>query len=183
MGLRKKKSLMDQANGYVEAVRPQVESAVASAKEKAGPAIADAKEKAGPVIADAKAKAAPAIAATAAAAAEKAVEFAERAEEAADEATQPKKKKRSKLKKLLLVTGLAAGIAFAVKKFQGDKTEDNWQSSYVPSPPATEKPVEDAAGSSPDEALADQSEAPHDVTSPDEPAQSVDVESEDEQKS
>jgi hypothetical protein len=94
MGLRKKKSLIDQASDYVETVRPQVEAAVgtavvaamdaakeakdravpllAEARDKAGPALADARDKAGPAIADARDKAAPILAAGAALAAEKA---------------------------------------------------------------------------------------------------------------
>jgi hypothetical protein len=94
MGLRKKKSLIDQASDYVETVRPQVEAAVgtavvaamdaakeakdralpllADAREKAGPALADARDRAVPVITDARDKAAPILAAGAALAAEKA---------------------------------------------------------------------------------------------------------------
>jgi hypothetical protein len=94
MGLRKKKSLIDQASDYVETVRPQVEAAVgtavvaamdaakeakdraipllAEARDKAGPALADAREKAGPALSDARDKAAPILAAGAALAAEKA---------------------------------------------------------------------------------------------------------------
>src|SRR3954453_16185611 len=57
MRLRKKKSLIDQAGDYVDAVRPQFESAVAPAKEparkKALPLHVDARDKAAPVLADA----------------------------------------------------------------------------------------------------------------------------------
>lgn len=211
MGLRKKKSLMDQASEtvekYVEQVRPQVESAVATARDKAGPVISDARDKAGPVIADARskaapvvadakakaapmladarAKAAPVIASGAAAAADKVAAganlAAEKAQEAADkvaEAAQPKKKKGGKLRKLLLFTGLAAALAFVAKKLQDRNQNDTWQSSYTPTPAA---PVagtgegDDTGGSSPDEALADQAEAPHPVTTPEEPAEVVDV--------
>jgi hypothetical protein len=62
MGLRRKKSLIDQATDYVEGVIPQIESAVASARDKALPLIADARDKAAPVISDARDKAAPVIA-------------------------------------------------------------------------------------------------------------------------
>ena len=125
------------------------------------------------------------------------------------EAAEPpaKKKKGGKLKKLVLFTGLAAGLGFAAKKLQGKKTADNWQSSYVPTPPPatpTSSPAssttatqaapaapatpaapmsgtpaadaaDDSAGSSPDEALADQAEAPHEVTTPDDPAEVVEI--------
>lgn len=74
---------MDQAADYVEAVRPQLESAVTTAKDKAlpllaeardkaAPVIADAREKAGPALADARAKATPVLAGGAAMAADKA---------------------------------------------------------------------------------------------------------------
>ena len=205
MGLRKKKSLLDQASDYVdqavETVRPQFESAVATAKDKAGPVIADARTKAAPVIADARAKAAPviadakakagpAVASGAAIAAEKIASGAAYAAEKTAEASQAAadkvsdvatpKKKGSKLKKLLLITGLAAGAAFVAKKLKGGSSQsDNWQSSYTPTPAPTpaapKKPAEDEGGSSPDEALADQAEAPHPVTTPDDPADVVDV--------
>lgn len=230
MRLRKKKSLLDQANDYVEAVRPQIESAVATAKdyakdyventalpkiadarEKAGPALADAREKAAPVIADAKVragtsladareKAAPVIAAGAALAAEKASNGASVAAEKASQGREaasakvaelqgkPQKKKRGKLKKLLLFTGLAATLGFVARKLQAGGSSDNWQSSYVPTPAPTPPPAspsapmsgaddaDDSGGSSPDEVLADQAESPHAVTTPDEPAEVVDLE-------
>src|SRR4051812_25497352 len=70
MALRKKKTLLDQASDYIEQVRPQVESAVASAldaaeefyENTAKPALADAKDKAGPALADAREKATPIVA-------------------------------------------------------------------------------------------------------------------------
>jgi hypothetical protein len=70
MALRKKKSLLDQATDYIDQVRPQVESAVATAldaaedfyEKTARPALLDAKDKAGPALADARDKAAPYVA-------------------------------------------------------------------------------------------------------------------------
>ena len=156
MGLRKKKSLIDQASDYVETVRPQVEAAVgtavvaamdaakeakdraipllADARDKAGPALADARDKAGQEIADARDKAAPILAAEKAAAGRDLAA----ARVAQLKGEPPKKKRGGKLKAILLVTGLAAVAAFVAKKLQGGKA-DNWQSSYVPTPapPAT----------------------------------------------
>jgi hypothetical protein len=205
MGLRKNKSILDQASDtvteYVEQVRPQLEAAVATAREKAGPALADARDKAAPVIADARAKAAPviadardkaapAIAAGAALAAEKiaagatlAAEHASAAAEAAaDKAAQiadpPKKKHR--LRKVVIITGVAAGAAFVASKLRGGQESDAWQSSYTPTPAprpaAAPTPVEeDPGGATPAEALADQAETPHPVTTPDDPAAVVEV--------
>jgi hypothetical protein len=67
MALRKKKSLLDQAADYVDAVRPQVESAVSTAidavedfyEHTARPALHDAYDKAGPALADARDRAKP----------------------------------------------------------------------------------------------------------------------------
>ena len=70
MARKKKQSLLDQASDYIDQVRPQVESAVATAldaaedfyENTARPALVDAKEKAGPALADAREKAAPYVA-------------------------------------------------------------------------------------------------------------------------
>ena len=206
MRLRKKKSLLDQANDYVEAVKPQIESAVATAREyvenTALPRIADARDRAGTSFAEAREKAAPVLAAGAALAAEKASSgaslAAEKAAEGRDLAAakvadlqgKPQKKKGGKLKKLLLITGLAAVVGIVARRLQGGGSSDNWQSSYVPTPaptppapasPAapmagTDEATDDSGGSSPDEALADQAESPHAVTTPDDPAEVVDLE-------
>lgn len=190
MGLRKNKSLLDQASDtvsqYVDQVKPQLETAVASAKDKAGPALADAKAKAGPAFADAKAKAAPVIASSAALAAEKvaagAALAADKAQQAADttaakaeEIAQPKKKHR--FRKLVLVTGIAAAAAFVAKKLRSGSESQNWQSSYTPTPAPPARPVtpDDEGGATPTEAIADQAESPHPVSTPDNPADVVDI--------
>ena len=188
MGLRKNKTLLDQATDtvaqYAEQVKPQVENAVAVAKEKAGPALADAKAKAGPAFADAKAKAAPVVATGAALAAEKlatgAQVVADKASEVSTTATEAAapKKKGGRLKKLLLITGIAAGAAFVAKKLRGGNESQNWQSSYTPTP-APRHADTDAGGATPTEAIADQAEAPHPVTTPDDPADVVEVDKKD----
>lgn len=219
MRLRKKKSLIDQAReDWAETVRPQLESAVASARstalpliadakekaapviadaldraaaglqdarDKAGPALADARDKAGPALADARAKAGPIYASGAALAGEKAAAARDlaNAKVAQLKGEQAPKKKGSKLRKLAFFAVIAGAAGFAAKKLQGKQTADNWQSSYVPSPAPTPaapmpvvddaEPTDDPGGSSPDEALADQAEAPHPVTTPDDPAEVV----------
>ncbi|HET6921690.1 MAG TPA: hypothetical protein VFI16_00955, partial [Anaeromyxobacteraceae bacterium] len=176
MALRKKKTLLDQAHDYVEAVRPHVESAVSTtkeaiegfvettalpawedAKEKAGPAVKDARAKAAPLVADARAKAAPVVADVAA----RAQEAANQAKEAADARVatlrgEEPEKKGGKFKKFVLFAAVASAVGFVAKKLQGGKQTDNWQSSYVPKPapaPApAPAPTKDTGGSSPDEA-------------------------------
>lgn len=216
MALRKKKSLLDQASDYIEQVRPQVESAVASAldaaeefyEKTARPALVDAREKAGPALADARDKAAPYVAearerATAAlaeareqagpmvaAGAERAADVAAQAKEAADARVaqlrgEEQKKKGGKLRKLAIFAALAGAAGFVAKKLQGGGQSANWQSSYVPTPapapapaptPAAAVPADDDAGAGPDEALSDAADEPQPVTTPDDPAEVVDLE-------
>ncbi len=175
MGLRKKKSLVDQASDYVDAMRPHVESALESAggfvrdtalpalsdaRDKAGPALAEAREKAAPVIADARVKAAvglaearekaaPIVAQGAAIAAERATAAREVADAKVAQLTgAPAPKKKSKLKRFVLVAGLAGGVAAVAKKLQGGGAgADNWQSTYTPAPaPARTLGATDAVG-------------------------------------
>jgi hypothetical protein len=202
MGLRKKKSLVDQAidqaNDVVDALRPHVESAygqardfvqdtavpaLADARDKAGPVLADARDKAGPVLADARAKAAPLVASGAALAGEKATAARTLAEAKVAQVKGEEPQKRSKLKTLVLVAAVAGGVAVVAKKLQGGAKTDNWQSSYTPSPAPAARPsstptvtsVEDPGGAGPDEAIADAAEAPHPVSTPDEPAEVVQI--------
>ncbi|HEY3529997.1 MAG TPA: hypothetical protein VGK78_12690 [Nocardioides sp.] len=215
MRIRRKKTLMQQAADYVEAAvekagpvlaeaKDRAEAALADAREQAGPVLAEAKAKAGPTLADAREKATPLIAQGAALAAEKASVAADLAAEkaaqgkelAANKAARltSKPQKKHRLRKLLILSGLAAVIGFAVKKLQSGGDRANWQSSYTPNPPpssraagSTDTPIADAAaaasgegadvgGAGPDEALADATDESHDVTTPDEPAEVVDLE-------
>jgi len=213
MARKKQQSLLDQASDYIDQVRPQVESAVASAidaaeefyEKTARPALVDAKEKAGPALADAREKAAPYVAeardrATAAladardqaaplvaAGAARAGDVATQAKEAADARVaqlrgeeETKKKKGSKLRKLALFAALAGAAGFIAKKLQSGGQSANWQSSYVPTPAPAPGPgpsaADDAGAAAPDEALSDAADEPQPVTTPDEPAEVVDLE-------
>jgi hypothetical protein len=218
MRIRRRKTLIEQAAEYVEAAvesardkagplladaRDKAVPILADARDKAAPAIADARDKAAPAIADARAKAAPLLAQSAAMASERAAAAMELAADraaagrdlasakAAELRGQPKKKHR--LRKLLMFTGLAAALGFVVKKVTSRSGDDTWQSSYTPTPPApaatSETPIFDAAaqatsdeptatdegGAAPDEAIADAVEEQHPVTTPDEPADVVEV--------
>ena len=202
MGIRRKKTFMEQAADYVEQavdqVRPHVEHAVDTAKDRAVPAIVDAKdkavEKAGPVIADARDRARPVIAdgtalaadkaaLVAAAASAKAAEGKELASAKVAELKGEEPKKKHRFRKFLIFTGLAAGAAFVASKLKASQDSKNWQSSYTPTPPpapaaapAPASAADDTAGSTPDEALADEAESAHPVTTPDEPVEETVVE-------
>jgi hypothetical protein len=206
MALRKKKSLLDQASDYIDQVRPQVESAVASAldaaeefyektarpalvdaRDKAGPALADAREKAAPYVAEARDRAAAALADArdqaaplAAQVADKASDLAAQAKEAADAQVAnlrgEEKKKGSKLKKVAIFAAIAGAVGFLARKLQGSSQADNWQSSYVPTPAPAPMTTNDAGAAGPDEALSDAADEPHAATTPDDPAEVVDLE-------
>ena len=206
MQIRKKKSLLEQAGEYVDAVRPHVEQAAQTAKERAVPLLQEAKDRAMPVLADASALAADKAAVVAEVASAKAQEGAALAAEKAavgrDLATAKvaelkgeKPKKKHRLRKLLLFTGLAAGAAFVAKKLKGDDQSANWQ-SYKPAPaakpaapasPAATAPKPDPAapaadtdsgGAAPGEAIADAAEETRPTSTPDAPAEEVAVKDE-----
>ena len=162
MRLGRKKTLIDQANDYVDQVRPHLESAVSQAKEKAVPLLKDARDKTAPVIADARDRAKPLIADGAAYAAEKAAIAAEIAQQKAAEAAalasekaaegrdlasakvaelKGEKPKKHRFRKIVLFSGLAAAAAFVAKKLAGDSESKNWQSSYTPAPPPAPRPA------------------------------------------
>ncbi len=169
MGFRKNKTLMDQAGEIVDQILPAIESAVDTAKEKAGPLLNDARGHARDFAADARETAKPIL---------------------AEIKGEPEQKKGSKLKKILVITGIAGLAGFAYKRLTA--SDDSWQTAYTPAPPpprpaASPAPaagpaagpvVDDAAASSPDEALADAVEEPHEVTTPDDPAEVVEVDEE-----
>ena len=190
MGIRRKKSLIDQAGEFAENLLPTIESAMETAREKAGPVIAEgkslAREKAGPVIAEgrtlAREKAMPALANGAATVKERASEKV--AELRAEPAEPEPVRKPRRLLRLLMFVGLLATAGAVARKLTA--SDSDWQSSYTPPPPppppttqataaGATTAVDDVAGASPDEALADATEEPHPVTTPDQPAEVVDL--------
>ena len=151
--------------------------------------VADARAKAVPLAAAGAAAAAKGAAAAADLAAQKAAEGRDLANAKAAE-LEGKGKKKHRLRTFIIFAGLATALGFVVKKLTSGSGQDNWQSSYTPPPPpakASDTPIADAAaaasaeqaddvaGASPDEALADAVEEQHQVTTPDEPAEVVDL--------
>jgi ElaB/YqjD/DUF883 family membrane-anchored ribosome-binding protein len=177
MGIRRKKTILEQAADYVEAAVDKAGPVLAEAKDRAGTALAEARDQAGPVLADARDKAAPLVAQAADFTADKASQGKELASAKAAELTGKPQKKKHRLRKLLLIGGIVAALGFVAKKLTSGGDQENWQSSPTPPPPPrpAPAPAEDSAGSGPDEALADASEESHEVTTPDEPAEVVDV--------
>jgi gas vesicle protein len=165
----------DQAAPYVESARERFVKDVVPAVQQA---VSDAKDQAGPVAEEAKRRGSLAAAAL---------------------KGEPVKKKGGK-KKFFLFAALAGAGAFVFKKLKGGNESANWQTSYAPkpapaAPPAPPSPsapmagshaadtavdgastsTGDPTGANPGETLSDATEEPHPVTTPDAPAEDVDV--------
>ena len=190
------KDAKDMAAPIIKDAKAKAGPIVKDAYDKAGPMLHDAKEKAAPIIADAREKAAPYIAEGKAKATETAVAGRDATVAKVNElrGIEPEPK-GSKTKKFLIV-GVVVGLAAVVYKKLTDSPAagNNWQSSYTPAPapkpaaapaaaPMAGQPLHpgavaadsDQAAASPDEALADAAEAPHPDTTPDDPANVVEL--------
>ena len=165
----------DQVAPHVESARDRFLNEVVPMVQQA---VNDARDQATPVAEEAKRRGVAAAAAL------------------KGEPVKPKGRKR----KFLVFAGLAGLAALAVKKLTGGGESANWQSSYAPSPapapaapPAPPSPAapmagshvadvtgdkpgpDDASGATPGESLSDAAEEPHPVTTPDSPAEDIDV--------
>jgi len=194
-----------RAGATVAEAREKAAPLLADARDRTAPLLADAKEKAAPLVAEARDKAAPAlheakdrinsdvlpvltaaVAAAGAATEDVRGETAKRGKAVAaalkGEVEAPKQ--THKLRNLLILLGLGGLVAFVVKKKSDREPTTAWQSSYTPTPTSTttggahkaaDESADDAAGASPDVAAADAAAAPHPATTPDDPAETVDV--------
>ena len=185
--------------------REQVGPRLAEARSQVGPLLAEARDQVAPHVESARGRlvndVVPYVQQAVSDAREQAAPVAEEAKRrgvlaAAALKGEPVKRKGSK-RKFFLFAGLAGLGALAVKKLRGGESP-NWQTSYSPSPSPAATPAprstsapttgshtakvpvdsgagDDQGGASPGEALADSAEEPHPVTTPDSPAEDVDV--------
>lgn len=195
--------LADSLAPHVETARGAAKDAAKDARDQIAPLLADARDKAAPAVAEARKRftedVVPTVAAAIADAREQAAPVAEEAKKrgiaaaAALKGEEPKPKGRKR--KFLFFAAVIGGAVVAVRKALGSgQDSESWQSAYTPppAPPTPQSPpapsaapsattgdgdADDAAGASPDEALADQAEdgEAHPVTTPDDPADVVDV--------
>lgn len=207
----------DRAVPLVTDARDRAVPLLQDARDRAVPVLQDARERAVPVLVEGRALAAEKAAAGAALAATKAAEGRDLAAAKVAELRQEPEPQRSKLKTTLLIGGLVAlGGALAAYLRKSRATQDNWQSSYTPTPPtggttsatsplptsgvagdpltdpiktpldpstptatdaaqASDASAEDIGGGDPGEALSDSAEQPHEATTPDNPAEVIDV--------
>ena len=180
--------------------RDQVAPKLAEARDEIAPRLAEARDNLAPHVEDARERITKGAAAATAAATPVVVEARRRGVNAAAalKGEEPVKRKGRKRKFLLFAT-LAGLGAYAVQKLRGGESA-NWQTSYSPStapaaPPAPPSPSAPQAGShaadvpvdagaeedaetvgaTPGESLSDAAEEPHPVTTPDSPAEDVEV--------
>lgn len=187
----------DHLAPHVEKAREQVGPKLAEAREELAPRLADARDQLAPHLEDARDLIVKGVATATAAAAPVAVEARRRGVNAAAALKGEEPVKRKGRKRKLLVFATLAGLgALAWQKLRGGEST-NWQTSYSPapapaappappSPPApstgthsADVPVDsdtgDAVGASPGESLSDAAEEPHPVTTPDAPAEDVEI--------
>jgi hypothetical protein len=83
------------------------------------------------------------------------------------------------MRKLLVLAGLAAVAAAVAKKVKDQQAQPVWHTPDTDPDPGTgagpAAAADDAAGASPDEALADSVEEPHVATTPDAPLQEDEI--------
>jgi len=193
--MSKSKKMRKHAAELAEKLAPHVESArekagpmIADARDKAAPMIADARDKAAPMMAEARSKAAPVMAAAVAAASDATKEARGEAKKRGratvaalkGEVEAPKKKHR--VRKLVGLAGLAGIGGLIAKQFSDRQASTAWQSSYKPTPaPASpsRRFADDVGASAPDEAAADAAETPHAATTPDNPAEVIEIDHKD----
>lgn len=173
---------------------------IADAREKAGPVLSDARSKlTNEVLPVITAAVAAASEATEDVRAEAKKRGAATAAALKGEIEAPKKKSKHRLRTFLVVLGLGGIAAAIAKKLSDREATTAWQSSYQPTPatptpapaPAAAAPASDETptataaaaaaaadegGSAPDEAAADAAEHPHAATTPDQPAEEVNLE-------
>ena len=193
-------SARDQVAPKLAEARDQVAPKLAEARDEIAPRLAEARDNLAPHVEDAKDRLTKGAAAATAAATPVVVEARRRGVNAAAalKGEEPVKRTGRKRKLLLFATLLGLG-AYAVQKLRGGESA-NWQTSYSPSPApaappapaspsapqagshAADVPVDSSAeedaetvGATPGESLSDATEEPHPVTTPDSPAEDVEV--------
>jgi hypothetical protein len=193
-------SARDKAAPILAEAKGKAAPVLADARDKAAPLLADARDRTAPALAEAKERLThdvlPVITAAIAAAGEATEDVREetskrgRAAVAALKGEVEAPKKTHRLRNLLLVLGLGGIVAAVVKKLSDREPTTAWQSSYTPTPAATgatgatggadnggahRADADDQGGASPDVAAADAAAAPHPATTPDNPAETIDV--------
>jgi vacuolar-type H+-ATPase subunit H len=186
----------DKAGPMLSDARDKAGPLLADARDKTAPLVADARERLSNDVL-------PALAAAVAAAGDATEDVRAEAKKRGKAAAaalkgdvEPPGEKKHRLRKLLIVLGLGGVAAAIAKKMSSRKPTTAWQSSYTPTP-APPSPVhaaprhvddtatdagaaatagdDDEAAALPGEAVADEAATPHAATTPDDPAEEIDL--------
>jgi hypothetical protein len=189
-------SARDKAAPLLADARDKAAPLLADARDKAAPLVESARDKAAPALSDARDRITsdvlPVITAAIAAASEATEDVRDETKKRGKAAVAALKgeveapKKRHRIRNLLIVLGLGGIAAAVAKKLSAREATTAWQSSYTPTPAAAPAPgagahradadeANDQGGASPDVAAADAAAAPHAATTPDNPAETIDV--------
>ncbi len=179
----------------------RVGPAASDARDRLAPLVADARDRGASLVEEARDRLAPLVEDARDRAKDRLNDLGETVATALDErlpddrtpalVSKHSSKSGGAWKKVLLALGLGAVVAVVAKRLRGGGSED-WQSAPgrptpVPSPSATAAGVasaeaaspaatdHDVAGGTPDEAVSDAVETAHPITTPDEPAEQVEV--------
>jgi vacuolar-type H+-ATPase subunit H len=184
-----------QVESAVETAREKAGPMIADARDKAAPAVHDARDRLATEIL-------PVITAALAAAGEATEEVRGETRKRGKatvaalkgEVTAPEKKETHRFRNLLFLLGLGGAVAFVARKLSDRPSTSTWEStSTLGTAPADlaggsatagahkadtdlgQASGDDRGGASPDVAAADAAVEPHEATTPDEPAETVDV--------
>lgn len=185
-------NLGDRLAPAVDEAMNRLGPVVDDARERVAPVVLDARDRLIPVLEDAKVRLAD-LGDTVAARLDEAVTASKAADGTAAAAKPAGKKGKGggRTRKVLLLGALSAGVAFVVQRLRSGSGEPQWQSTAPnPPPPPRSTPTTtagdaapgttvgtqaDAAGATPGEAASDAVEEPHPPTTPDAPAERIDL--------
>jgi len=186
----------------VEDARERITPMVSDARERLTPVVEDARERLTPVVGDAKDRLADLAGTVAVKLDETLPDKATPATVASAAGAKRASDGSGWLKKLFILAGVGAAAALIAKRLRGGGAEPQWQSTPpgrpTPAPAPSEQAAdtagspaaavagmaaadaattgaEDAGGGSPDEAAADATDTPREPTTPDDPAEKIDV--------
>ncbi len=186
----------EKAAPMLAEAREKAAPVLAEAREKAAPLLAEARDKTVPAVQEARdrlvTEVVPVLTAALAAASEATEEVRGETKKrgkatvaALKGEVEAPQKKTHRLRNLLIVLGLGGVAAVVAKRMSDRQATTAWESAYTPPAPtpaaappqagAHKAGADDEGGASPDVAVADSAAGPHTASTPDNPAEEVDL--------
>jgi vacuolar-type H+-ATPase subunit H len=187
----------EKAAPMLAEAREKAAPVLTEAREKAAPLLAEARDKTVPAVQEARdrlvTEVVPVLTAALAAASEATEEVRGETKKrgkatvaALKGEVEAPEKKTHRVRTLLIVLGLGGVATFVAKRMSDRQATTAWESAYTPPAPAPtpasspqagahKAGADDEGGASPDVAVADSAAGPHTATTPDNPAEEVDL--------